>query len=128
MEEFHSDHETVVAVIDCLPVSAQDRWFHRHPDPDETHLERSKQLLIWLEVERRVAVAVHLHNVAKAHSFAAAPSAKVNSKSDTGSGLQGSTDQGLLSGAMLAQLGDDKSSEVVKTGAAGPVTTAELAR
>ena len=76
MHEFHGDRETVACVIDTLPRLAQERWFHRSGSLEEGHVARSEALLVWLEEERRAAVSVHLHNVAKLHSMPSGPAAK----------------------------------------------------
>ena len=126
MDEFHSDRETVACVIDSLPATAQERWFHRGPAPTKTHVERSKALLVWLEEERRAAVSVHLHNLAKSHSAPQTMAPKVSNLLDSSLSTQVTTDQGLLSGAMHAAQEDSRA--VAKLGIVGPVTTADSAR
>ena len=126
MDEFHSDRETVACVIDSLPATAQERWFHCRPTLSETHIERSKALLDRLEEERRAAVSVHLHYLAKSHSTPPTSTPKVSNWADSSLSTQLTTDQGLLSGAVHAAQED--SWAVAKPGAAGPVTTADLAR
>ena len=126
MDEFHSDRETVACVIDSLPATAQERWFHRGPALTETHVERSKALLVWLEVERRAAVSIHLHNLAKSHSMPQTMAPKTSNRAESSLSTQVTTDQGLLSGAMHAAQEDSR--PVAKPVVAGPVTTAESAR
>ena len=126
MDEFHSDRETVACVIDSLPTTAQERWFHRRPAITETHIERSKALLVWLEEERRAAVSVHLHNLAKSHSLSQNTAPKTSGRAESSLSTQLSTDQGLTSGALHAAQGDGR--PVAKPGVAGTVTTAEMAR
>ena len=87
MHEFHHDRETVACVIDCLPRTVQDRWFHRAKDLEEAHVERSEAMLEWLEGERRAAVAVHLHNVAKQHSIPTGPTIKPGVRSEPNSSV-----------------------------------------
>ena len=65
LHELHTDRETTASVIDMLPASSQERWFHRRPDSCETPTQRCKSMIEWLEEERKAAVAVHLHNIAK---------------------------------------------------------------
>ena len=130
LHEFHNDRETSAAVIDLLPATAQDRWFHRGPSPNEIQFQRSVALLHWLEEERRVAVMIHLNNLAKQHSVSVAASSKTAVKPESSLGLSGSTDQGLVSGVMLAQRSRDEV-EAPKVnppaGPSGPVVTAEQA-
>ena len=110
MSEFHGDWETQAAIIDMLPLSAQDRWFHRRPREDETQFQRSIFLLDWLEEERKAAVAMHLNNIAKQSQLSAGPQFKPQQKLDSGQSGLPSTDQGLLSGSLLAQQGDSSKS------------------
>ena len=128
MHEFHNDRETVACVIDCLPRTVQDRWFHQTMDLEEAHMDRSEAILEWLEGERRAGIAVHLHNMAKQHSIPTGTAIKPGVRSEPSSSIQVSTDQGLLSGTMLAQQETRDSVGGVRMGGSGPVTTADFAK
>ena len=125
MHKFHGDRETTALIIDCLPTSAQDRWFHQCPRLGETQPKRSASLLEWLEQERQAAVAVHLHNVAKVHSIPPGPVAKPRIESGVTSHL--TTDQGLMSGSLHATQSNGAAAGGDRPASIGPVTTAAMA-
>ena len=132
---FLSDRETVATVVHSLPSHAQERWYQRREPTEETHEEKGKVLLDWLEHERASAVKVRLDDMARRLQTPSTPSPKAESSTI-------STDMGLYSASTLAP-SDAGSHSVIKDdsnkqddpgnggmsggGARGPVVTAEMA-
>ena len=80
--------ESVSSIVRNLPSAARERWFDHDPPPDESREAMGQALLMWLEKERRHAVAVHLHDATTAlHSPDPPPTRTQNPSLTTDKGL-----------------------------------------